>query len=212
MATEHTFNIPFGTITRPADGAEMPAIHWVDISEKPDLHSAGMTLLNDAKYGHSIQGNTMAMSLIRSSYEPDNIPDVGHHEFTYSIYPHSGGWMSANSERRGWEFNQPLVAATINSPSDLTEEHERLASFSALRIEEHTPQGWKPAQGTPITAFKPSSTGSEKLIRLAQMHEGTARLRIVLPVPVLFAEETDLLEQPIRTLASGNRRLWKSVR
>jgi len=202
MATEHTFNVPFGALARPADGMEMPALHWIDVSESAERGQTGigMSLLNDGKYGHSIQGNTMALTLIRSSYEPDNRADVGLHEFTYSIYPHAGSWVEASTDRRGWELNQPMMAMPLKG-AITTEDAE---TFCALSVEQLTTQGWTPAPGTVVTAFKPSEAGGSSItVRLVQMHGVATRLRLVLPVSAVLAEETDLLERPLRTLGSG---------
>jgi len=198
-AVEHTSNIPFGSIKRPADGTEMPALHWIDVSEGKAQQPFGMSLLNNGKYGHSMQGNTMAMTLIRSSYEPDNTPDVGTHQFTYSLYPHAGDWREAHTERRGWELNQPLTAVMM--PGNLVAGEE---AFSALRIEELVANGWEAAAGTIVSAFKPAEQKDNQeaalLIRLVQMHGDAYRLRGVLPVSIARVEETDLLETAFRTV------------
>jgi len=101
-----TFEIPFGSIVRPADGREVPALRWIDVSD----NEYGMSLLNDSKYGFSVSGNTMSMTLLRTSYSPDPMPDRGHHEFLYSLYPHAGDWKEALTFRRGYEINHPLEA------------------------------------------------------------------------------------------------------
>lgn len=59
---------------------------WADISE----HDWGLAILNDSCYGHSIHGNVMRMSLLRSPKAPDANADMGNHQFTYAIFPHKG--------------------------------------------------------------------------------------------------------------------------
>ncbi|RED85485.1 alpha-mannosidase [Cohnella phaseoli] len=206
-AAEHTSHIPFGTIERPADGTEIPALHWIDVSESAGDEGYGMTLLNTAKYGHSIQGNTMTMTLIRSSYEPDNSGDVGRHEFTYSVYPHSGNWRKSHSDRRGWEINQPLKAILLHS-----NECVRADCFSALQVEELTADGWREATGTIVSAFKPSERvggGNVKTVRLVQMHGNAVQIRIRAAMPMRAVEEVDLLEEPIRTIVNAEGSLME---
>ncbi len=124
--TAATFEIPFGVITRAADGREVPALRWADVSEtKPAARSArghgveppayGLSLLNDCKYGHQAHGNTLGLTLVRASYEPDNNPDEGLHRFTYALYPHAGDWRSAGTIQRAAELNQPLVATVTSA-------------------------------------------------------------------------------------------------
>src|SRR5450756_1330022 len=49
------------------------------------------------------------LTLVRSPYEPDNLPDQGLHTFSYALYPHSGDWRQAHTDRHAAEFNQPFV-------------------------------------------------------------------------------------------------------
>jgi len=111
ISDKASFEIPFGTIQRPTNGAEVPALKWVDLSDT----NFGVSLLNDCKYGHSIKGNTIKLTLIRSSYEPDPIPDIGKHQFTYSIYPHKGNWKTADTILRSYELNIPLKTFVGNN-------------------------------------------------------------------------------------------------
>ncbi|UCE44150.1 MAG: alpha-mannosidase, partial [Candidatus Bathyarchaeota archaeon] len=71
-----TFEIPFGYIERVADGTEVPALRWVDLSDR----EYGLSLLNDSKYGFDVRGNTVRMTLVRTSYSPDPRPDQGINE------------------------------------------------------------------------------------------------------------------------------------
>ena len=87
------FEIPFGSVERPttrntpAEQAqfEVPAQRWADISDAKH----GFSLLNDCKYGYDAKGNVLRLSLLRSPEWPDPHADEGHHEFTYSLYPHA---------------------------------------------------------------------------------------------------------------------------
>src|SRR5207302_3299090 len=108
--TKATFEIPYGSIERPttrntpAEQAEfeVPAMRWADISD--DKH--GFSLLNDSKYGYDAKANVLRLSLLRSPAWPDPHADEGHHDFTYSLYPHGGSWREAQSVRRGYERSE----------------------------------------------------------------------------------------------------------
>ena len=77
----------------PSDRAqfEFPAQRYCDISED----AFGVALINDCKYGHSVLGNTIGLTLLTGSQSPDPDADLGHHQLTYSIFPHSG-WQNGN--------------------------------------------------------------------------------------------------------------------
>jgi alpha-mannosidase len=109
QAPSWTCEVPFGALARPNDGREFPALRWADLGGA----GYGVSVLNDSKYGYSASGNTMRMTLIRSSYEPDPVPNPGLHHWRYSIVPHAGSWKEAGIVQRAAEFNQPLLAASV---------------------------------------------------------------------------------------------------
>lgn len=104
-----TYSVPFGALVRANDNREMPALQWAHIAEG----DAGLAIFNDAKHGFSNDGSTMRMSMIRSSYDPDPVPDVGHHVWRYQLSATTADWRDFLVPRRAAEFNQPLVAATV---------------------------------------------------------------------------------------------------
>jgi alpha-mannosidase len=114
-----TFEIPYGSIERPTTRAlrpsrrssKSPRERWADLSDA----SHGFSLLNDCKYGYDAKGNVLRLSLLRSPEWPDPHADEGHHEFTYSLYPHGGGWREAQTVRRGYELNYPLLPLAGNT-------------------------------------------------------------------------------------------------
>jgi alpha-mannosidase len=79
---------------------------WVDLSET----GYGLALLNDCKYGHDVMEDTLRLTLIKSAVDPDYAADLGHHEFTYSIYPHTVEWYQSDLEKEAFDLNNPLVA------------------------------------------------------------------------------------------------------
>ena len=102
--TKATYEIPYGNIERNADGREIPALQWADISDD----GYGFSILSDTKYGFDTKGNTIRITLIRTAYEPDPEPDKGYHSFVYSIYPHKGNWKEGDTDRKGYELNNKL--------------------------------------------------------------------------------------------------------
>lgn len=196
-ASHHSFDIPFGFVERSPNGREMPAIHWIDISEKDAYRCYGMSLLNNGKYGHAIQGCTLSMTLLRSSYEPDRRSDVGNHQFTYAVYPHESGWREAQTNRKALELHQPLSAVFGSSDGDT----------GILRIEEHTASGWKPAANTVVTALKPAENiKGGWIVRIAEMHARPANLRITFGFPVESVTEVNVLEDVVRSMFLSDRR------
>lgn len=174
-----TFEIPFGSIERPRDGREVVGQKWIDLSDA----DYGVSLLNDCKYGFDVRDNTMRISLLRSSYDPDPNPDEGVHEATYSLYPHKGDWREAGTTRRGYEFNEPLVARVAAAHSGALP-----ASKSYLSVE--------PANIV-ATALKMAEDGDGLVLRFYETDGKPCEVLVRTSLPVKHYVETDLMERPI---------------
>jgi alpha-mannosidase len=177
-----TFEIPFAGLERQADGHEVPALRWADLSTEDG--SYGLSLLNNCKYGHQTSGGSLSLTLLRASYEPDINPDEGSHQFTYSLLPHAGDWRQAQTIRCAAELNQPLQATlTGTHPGKLKpgeawlECHSKSVLVSALKLAEDQP-----------------SIGKAYILRLYETHglSGTAAVRF--GFPLMKVVETDLIE------------------
>ncbi len=88
---------------------EVSAHRFVDLSE-PDY---GVALLNDGKYGYSIEGATIGVSLVRGPLHPDPFADEGGHHFTYSLFPHRGDWVEGGVVREAQALNALLVPIAV---------------------------------------------------------------------------------------------------
>ena len=185
-----TFEIPYGSVQRPttrntpAEKAqfEVPAMRWADISD--DKH--GFSLLNDCKYGYDAKGNVLRLSLLRSPEWPDPHADEGHHEFTYSLYPHAGGWREALTVRQGYELNYKLLAMqTEKHAGALPAEHAFLEVASENVI---------------LTAMKKAEDDDSVILRFYEWAGRDTDVRIQLPPGAKSAQDADLMERPIADL------------
>ncbi|MBA2276748.1 MAG: alpha-mannosidase, partial [Chloroflexia bacterium] len=168
-AHEATFETMYGVEHRPTHRNttwerirfEVSAHRFVDLSEP----GYGVALLNDSKYGHSVLGQTIGISLVRGPLYPDPLADEGAHRFTYSLFPHRGTWVEAGVTHQARALNSPLVAvpaATDAHKSDpfvtihgldlafgaLKRAHDR----DALVVRVYEPHG---ARGRATLSFRP---------------------------------------------------------
>jgi alpha-mannosidase len=79
----------------------------------------GVSLLNDCKYGYDIKDGRMRLTLLRSGTTPNPDADRESHEFTYSLYPHSGGWREGKTLWEAYDLNSPLIGKVVEKQSDL---------------------------------------------------------------------------------------------
>ena len=111
------YEIPYGSIERKLNtGEEVPALRWSDVTGKlsGSNATAGCALLNDCKYGYSLDGSTLRVTLLRSSYEPDPLPELGEHEIRLALVPHGRTIATAELFRMGASFNLPLLPVSTN--------------------------------------------------------------------------------------------------
>lgn len=187
-----TFEIPFGYIERVADGTEVPALRWVDLSDG----NYGLSILNDSKYGFDVQGNTVRMTLIRTSYSPDPRPDQGTHHVLYSIYPHKGDWREAQTFRRGYEINHPLEAVVFKElPTEAGSEPEE-ASFIEVDPE-----------NVVLSCLKLAEDSNDYIIRVYDATGEGADAEVRFKSDLVEAFEVDMMEKPLRNLRVNGRRI-----
>jgi alpha-mannosidase len=185
-----TFEIPYGNIPRPTTRNtpeekakfEVPALRWADLSDA----AGGISLLNDSKYGHDAKGNVLRISLLRSPKWPDPQADMGHHEFTYSLYPHAGSWQEAGTVRRGYELNDPLLAVVA-------------AAHAGSLPPVHSFVGLEPENAT-LTALKKAEDDDSLILRFYESAGKEAQVKLRLPPGATRAVEANLMEKEERAL------------
>jgi alpha-mannosidase len=189
--TEATFETAFTAVSRPANGAEVPALRWADLSEGTQY---GLSLLNNGKYGHQAHGNTLGLTLVRASYEPDVNPDEGLHRFTYALYPHAGDWRTGDTPERAAELNQPLRSAIAAC------EGNRLQTETALLRLDATPTQRRPGR-VMLSALKPAEDqppeGAAIIVRLYEAHGKPAEAVLHCAADLVAADSVSPIEEII---------------
>jgi alpha-mannosidase len=183
------YEIPHGTIVRDlAGGEEVPGQRFADAFGTIGGEPAGLLLLNDGRYGHSLDRSTLALTLLRSSWEPDPLPEIGTHTVRMALAPHGRSMTVADMVRLGAAFNHPLsvVAADVHAG--------RIAPrASAVR-------SVGPA-GVVLVAAKRAEDDGSLLLRLLEAEGRAGKATIDVDEAMLgrpsAAEEVDLLERPL---------------
>ena len=116
-----TYEIAYGYKVREANGNEDPGQRWIDVSGERAGGKYGLTVINDAKYGYSVQDNDLRISIVRSpvfaQFERELKPDgeyywqdQGPQTFRLLLAPHSGTWQDAGIVRVAEELTAPVPA------------------------------------------------------------------------------------------------------
>jgi len=184
-----TYEIPFGAQSRPwHNGQEVPALQWAGVSGMADGKETGLLLLNDSKHGYSLDGSTFRLTLIRSSYEPDPLPDIGSHDIRVTLEPFVGPLPVAKAIASGRVFNHPLrIIGTTAHKGPLVPD-KSLVSISPASC---VLSGIKKAHrknALVLTFFEP--TGQDQTV--------TAEFDAKLFGKLKNATEVNLLEEPVK--------------
>lgn len=161
---------------------EAAAHRFLDLSE-PDF---GLALLNDAKYGHSVQGSELGLSLLRSPVYPDPMADEGPQTFTYALMPHAGSWHEGGVREEADDLNRPLLALPVKGV--------------AAGV-------WQPlaAEGIPaaLSAIKPAEAGDGLILRVWEPAGRRGDFGLRVPDGWTVSGPLSILEEPMDGPARG---------
>lgn len=195
-ANEATYDIQFGNLKRSThqnttwDKAkfEVCAHKWADISED----GYGVALLNDCKYGHSTDGSTMKLTLLKSATFPNPSADKEEHTFSYSLVPHGGSFKDARIAQMAQNFNQPMIAKEVGAQKGELSDCFSLVSCNRENIM--------------IDTVKKAENEDATVIRLYEYFDRRCKAELVFGKEIKKAYLCDMLENNIKELeVEGNR-------
>lgn len=104
----------------------------------------GAAVLNDCKYGISMNGNALELTLLRAPSCPEMQADNRVHQFTYGFTAWEGSFADSDVVRQGYELNvEPQVS------------HGRTERFSAVSIDR---------ENVILDTMKPAEDGSGDIV------------------------------------------------
>ncbi len=183
LSPRATYEIQWGNVERPThrntswDWArfETCAQKWVDLSEG----DYGVSLLNDCKYGHDIQQNTIRLSLLRSPTHPDPEADQGIHHFSYILLPHAGDWKGSTIPA-AYALNDPL-RIFVGSPEEKATEIPTLLQVNCKHVV--------------VETIKQAEDENGIIVRLYECHRKRGMVTLTMSFEVGSASIVNLLEE-----------------
>lgn len=116
-----TYEIAYGAIVRGTRGEEDPGQRWIDVAGDRSGQAYGLSVINDAKYGYSVNGNDLRVSVARGAVYANHMPqkikpgmdyqwqDQGVQTFKMILVPHAGPWQDAGVVRMAEELVAPSL-------------------------------------------------------------------------------------------------------
>lgn len=186
-STVATYDVQFGNVKRPTNWNtswemakfESVAQQWVDLSQR----DYGVSLLNNCKYGHDIKDNVIRLTLLKSATHPDPVQDQGEQNFTYSLLPHKGDFIEADTVKAAYSLNQPLRAINGELLENIP---TKMFNFNDAYVL--------------VDAIKKAEDEDMVVLRFHEYSGSRAEVKINSDYPIEGWMETNLMEKPMEEL------------
>ncbi|MBR6525541.1 MAG: alpha-mannosidase [Clostridia bacterium] len=180
--------IQFGYVKRPthrsrkydADRFEVCNHRYTALHDE----KGGAAVLNDCKYGVSMMGDEIGLTLLRAAKAPDPYADIGEHDFTYAYYVWNGAFVDSGVVQKGYELNVPVTE--MQGESD---------SISLMHVDQ---------SNIIVESVKAAEDGSgDVIVRLYEAYHAQTKAKVKFNVPVKEFWCTDMLENKQNKLESA---------
>lgn len=153
----------------------------------------GAALLNDCKYGISINKNSLELTLLRASASPIMRGDNGTHRFTYAFTAWEGTFADCDVVQQGYELNVPPRVVQGGC-----------LDISFMKIDK---------ANIMIDTVKLAEDGSgDIIVRLYEAKKAAVRAKLTVNIGEFRAYECDMLENIIGNLQTADKSLELSFR
>lgn len=188
---EATYDVPFGALRRPVDGAEEPAQSWVDLTGEVEGRPAGLTVVTTNKHGFDVSdasepsiGVTAVRSPVYSWHDPrlldeDGIytyQDQGVQHFSYELIFHAGDRRDADPTRRATLLGSPVRAMLESSHGGTLPPRHSFVSDASGPVMITAVKGSEDAVDTA------DSGSADLIVRAVETRGETSTARIGLPL------------------------------
>lgn len=191
-AEQYTYDIPFGLISRKSRNIDCPGNSFIFAADESDENKSGIMLFTDSKYGYRGTDDSIAVTLLRSAYEPDPYPENGIFNFTIALVPFEKSCPDC-LVKTAFALNNPFNSVCQNAGKG-----ELPVSMSFMEVEGNSAQ---------ISAVKmDEKTSNSLIVRLYNPSDDAREVTLRLFKAPKSAEYTDALENPTEKSAavSGN--------
>jgi alpha-mannosidase len=173
------YDVPLGTIDRAAMDYDVPASSFaVPLAEDG---TPSLMLISDCKYGFRYARDTVALSLIRASYDPDPYPEYGIHHIRIGVgVCHS---TAGDLYRTADAFLHPISYCTAD-----------LQTRGGLLPLDHT--FLQVAGNVRVTAVKVAEEREGTVVRFFNVGERAEDYRLIFAREICSAIAVDLREMP----------------
>jgi alpha-mannosidase len=161
----------------------------------------GAAVLNDCKYGLSVTGNSINLTLLKSALAPDMNADKGLQTVTYALYAWNGSLAESGVVQEAYELNAPVMVVP-GSGAEGGADSDGAGSLFSLD-----------AGNIVIDTVKPAEDGSpDVIVRLYEAKRCATRCQLSTALPVISASQTNMMEEEGSPLEMSNGKITLDFR
>ena len=197
-----TFDIQYGNVTRSTtdntswDWSKFEVCHhkWLDVGED----GYGVSFLNDCKFGVSVRGTDVGLTMLKSPLYPNPDADKEHHTFTYSIFPHQGDWREAGTVAQAYELNNPMKALTGEAGGGSLPD-----TFSLFSVDQ---------ENVVIETVKKAEDSDAVIVRMYECWNRRSDVTLTAGAKIQSASFCNIMEEEDQTAATDGRQIHFQIR
>jgi len=185
----YRFDIPFGTIRRQPADQDVPANSWGSPIRQDNAAKKTVQLITEGNYAFRGVDDSLSLTLLRSSYDPDPYPEIGLHRLRFAINLANASAAALNKDlvSTAYDFTHPLDvisgAGHLPTSGSFVSLDSGTAAVSAIKAPEDGEEG-------------------ELVARVYETEGQTTQVKLKFSREVLQAALVDLHEQPLRDAQS----------
>ena len=179
----YRYDIPFGAIRRQPIDQDVPANSWGSAIPQDNAAKKTIQLITEGSYAFRGVDNSLALTLLRSSYDPDPYPEIGLHRLRFAI--NLTGPVPSNKElvSSAYDYSHPLEVISGAGRQSVSGSFVSLESGAAA-----------------VSAIKTPEDGAadELVVRVYETEGQATQVKLTFSRGVIQAAMVDLHEQPLK--------------
>lgn len=177
--TVYRQDVPFGVVKRQEIGTDTPAVSFTAAFD--ESKERGIAISSRNTYGYRCEDNSVALALLRSSFDPDPYPENGFCESEFCVSFLEGSQSNSSLMEMFREYNCPIDVVSGKRHGG---ELPVVGSFMHIDPE-----------SIMVSGIKAAETSDEIVVRLYETDGNAQKAKIDFLRPVKAASRTDLLER-----------------
>jgi alpha-mannosidase len=192
----YRYDVPLGVTQRPALALDVPALSW-GFAVREGEGEASVQLISRLGYGMRGEADTLSLSLLRSSYDPDAYPEVGMHHIEFSLAVTGSQASNSQLAQSAFACQHPFSVLSGAGSQPVEAGYLSLEGGTALVAGIKLPEDGADAGSLLVRVYEVDGRGTQVRLRF-ERHVRLARLVDVHEQPLAEEPEVQIDGQEVR--------------